>query len=155
MNSAVTADSPYSVSWRPAFGAADGAPIDHVLIRRLDDGSGGPGGPGGPGEDTAPVAELPAIDPDGAGALLERVETSLKGSAREFEDRWGIGEALRADPGPELGWVPEKHHRPDRRSAGLRQLDVLRPAGRVRVRPGGSGEPGSASCVGAGVVGAA
>ena len=117
MNSAVTADSPYSVSWRPAFGAADGAPIGHVLIRRLDDGSGGPGGPGGPGEDTAPVAELPAIDPDGAGALLERVETSLKGSAREFEDRWGIGEALRADPGPELGWVPEKHHRPDRWSA--------------------------------------
>lgn len=123
MNSAVTADSLYSVSWRPAFGAADGAPIGHVLIRRLDDGSGGsggsggPGGPGGPGEDTAPVAELPAIDPDGAGALLERVETSLKGSAREFEDRWGIGEGLRADPGPELGWVPEKHHRPDRWSA--------------------------------------
>lgn len=59
MNSAVTADSLYSVSWRPAFGAADGAPIGHVLIRRLDDGSDGPGGPGGPGEDTAPVAELP------------------------------------------------------------------------------------------------
>lgn len=130
MNSAVTADSPYSVSWRPAFGAADGAPIDHVLIRRLDDGS---GGPGGPGEDTAPVAELPAIDPDGAGALLERVETSLKGSAREFEDRWGIGEALRADPGPELGWVPEKHHRPDRWSA--RGTATGRPSTR---RPGSS-----------------
>ena len=130
MNSAVTADSLYSVSWRPAFGAADGAPIDHVLIRRLDDGS---GGPGGPGEDTAPVAELPTIDPDGAGALLERVETSLKGSAREFEDRWGIGEALRADPGPELGWVPEKHHRPDRRSA--RGTATGRPSTR---RPGSS-----------------
>ncbi|MGO1418372.1 MAG: hypothetical protein ACTHVC_08480, partial [Candidatus Corynebacterium faecigallinarum] len=89
--------------------------------------------PGGPGEDTAPVAELPAIDPDGAGALLERVETSLKGSAREFEDRWGIGEALRADPGPELGWVPEKHHRPDRWSA--RGTATGRPSTR---RPGSS-----------------
>ncbi|MFD5226222.1 hypothetical protein ACFWHT_11435 [Microbacterium sp. NPDC058342] len=86
----IAGDSRYEISYRSTWGA-DGGPLGHLVIRRLDD--------------HAIMAEIPAATEDEARKLIARAEDEVRGPASAFERTWGI-------TGPEEVPAPAPHLSP-------------------------------------------